>query len=705
MLPPPDLTPSKIHSDPTILLHSRAVNIRASNQYYLFYILKGLNVYPPAVGPFDGKWGAVFDDIDYFIITPNATMICMPPLGANREVYMRADYRYGHDDPLHWPQAYVEQFPHLACIRYIKPEPSDAFYPLYHRLTEYDFVECDSQAIVKGVGHLRRSTFLKLEKACQIIIESMSTVDATESVVRNMRGHMGMLELLTGRLHALPTSFSRVCLTFAETQHVVLELRALVEYMTIFKPRMDASGWDAPSFPVDKDLLGAFSNDATIVQRFFKAGIPVWRMVPMKDLAGTRVDALYPFVTSPITEEPCCLRLPSVFVGSSRDPTKYVKIQEFVTHSLRWVDPFAISSPIILSRSDVPLAVASSSSSRYSPYRKNAQPKSSNSNCLIDPQHPLLPPLVEPWCTALLSVDANTARCHACARPSPSNPTAIPRENQYAFPRPDIIATVKTDEKANSFLVSWLRLRIPLYARLTVTERVPANLYHQEWRTVLELGFLHTAGESGGQTTKRHKEVRKMMDGYLDDFPLYADNKVSTAFWKGKAYQSLTTEERQEICWELGKVNFRCEFRALHHRAASSSGPSISAFDLSRCFADGQHLPGQLDVGSANYGIAHHLWLERAPCIFAMKKVMRTWRGHPASLETVKPAGWTEEEFLDLEKQIASFYTDTFFLYFGRAPVLPRQLSHKTLDEYVPERRHRVTTTRSGIYLDAEELL
>ncbi len=85
-----------------------------------------------------------------------------------------------------------------------------------------------------------------------------------------------------------------------------------------------------------------------------------------------------------------------------------------------------------------------------------------------------------------------------------------------------------------------------------------------------------------------------------------------------------------------------------------------------------------------------------------MKKVMKTWQGHPASLETVKPAGWTEE-FLDLEKQITSFYADTFFLYFGRAPVLPRQLSHKTLDEYVPEHRHQVATTRSGIYLDAEE--
>lgn len=43
ILPPPDLMPSKIRSDPTILLHRHAVNIRMYNQYYTFYILKSLS--------------------------------------------------------------------------------------------------------------------------------------------------------------------------------------------------------------------------------------------------------------------------------------------------------------------------------------------------------------------------------------------------------------------------------------------------------------------------------------------------------------------------------------------------------------------------------------------------------------------------------------------------------------------------------------
>ncbi|KAK0435124.1 uncharacterized protein EV420DRAFT_1653431 [Desarmillaria tabescens] len=564
---PPDLTPSKIRSNPAILLHNGAANT--------------------SLGPFDGKWGTVFDNIDCFIITPNAGMICMPPMGTNREVYMRANYRYGHDDPLQWPQAYVEQFPHLACIRRIEPDPSDIFHPLYRSLTNYDFVECDPSAIVEGVGCLCRPTFLKLQKACHIIIESMDTVKANESVIRSMRGHLSMIEHLLERLHALPTSFSHVCLTFAETQRVAQELRAFVEYMTVFKPLMDAPEHDAPSLPVDEDLMGTFCNDATVVQRFFKASIPVWRIILMKDLGGTRIDALFPFVTSPITEEPCRLRLPSMFVGSLRDPKKYLKIQEFVMHSLQWIDPFALASPIILSRNDIPLAKATLSS-RFSPYnKKNTRPQPKR---LLDPQHLLLPPLVEPWRLALLAVDADPVHCHSCARPALSNPSANPRENQYAFPQPDIIATLNTEEKVDSFLVSWLRLHTPLYTRLTETECVLPNLYHQEWHTVLALGFLHMASEPSGQTnkaTKQCQEVSRMMDGYLDDFPLRADNDASTAFWKGKAYESLTDEERHEICWELTEVNFHCEFRALHCQATVNSGQITEVFELSQCFPYG----------------------------------------------------------------------------------------------------------------------
>ncbi|KAK0245020.1 hypothetical protein EDD85DRAFT_782991 [Armillaria nabsnona] len=309
--------------------------------------------------------------------------------------------------------------------------------------------------------------------------------------------------------------------------------------MTIFKPLMDSPETDAPAMPVDKGLMGAYIHDATVLQRFFKARIPVWHIVDMKDL------------------------------------------------------------PVIL------------------------------------------------------------------------------RESQYVFPRPDIIVTVNMEEKVNSYLVSWLHLQTPLFAHLTVTEQVPQNMYHQELQTVLVLGFLHLVGESGGLATRQWDNMRKIMKGYLQ-FPLHADNATLTVFWQGKAYKSLTTEECWEICWEMVEVNF-----------CLNASASAQTLDVWHCFSDGRQLPGQIDVGSANYGLAHHLWLHQALYIFAMKRLMKTWEGTscPAFLDIVKSTGWTKDEFLSLKNSIAAHYANTFFLYFGCTPVLPHQLAHQTLDMYVPEPR------------------
>ncbi|KAK0493604.1 hypothetical protein EDD18DRAFT_1356559 [Armillaria luteobubalina] len=298
-------------------------------------------------------------------------------------------------------------------------------------------------------------------------------------------------------------SYQRMCLCHAETQHVAHKLHALVQYMSQYKLLMDVPESDAPPMPVDDDLIGTFSNDTTTVQSFFKVSIPVWRVIPINDLPGVRVDNVCKFSNSPHPEEPSHLRLPTVFTGSSRDPRKYAKIHEFVTHSMCWVDPFALSSPIVKHRPDMPLIEVNTNKSRYSPYQKKQHIQSGASNHLQDLQHQLLPPIIELWHLALLAVDASPTQCHSCGRPSPENKNAIPHENQYAFPQPDIIAMLNTEQKVHSYLISWLQLRGPLFARLTIPELLPPNLYHQEWRTVLGMGFLHGDPASGTAAEKR----------------------------------------------------------------------------------------------------------------------------------------------------------------------------------------------------------
>ncbi|KAK0462144.1 hypothetical protein IW261DRAFT_1576491 [Armillaria novae-zelandiae] len=308
--------PSHLCSNPKLLTHRAAPSL--------------------PLRPFDGLYGTILDDLDMFVITPNANT-------------------YGFDDPLQWPQAFVPDYTHYACLCWHTPEVNDPLRPLYLGVTEYDWQEIDDFAIVTSLGRMRRSTFQKLQAGCKAVIETVAGVECSAVVTANMRGHIIMLERLLARLSDLPMSYQRMHLCHAETQHIARELHALVQYMTLYKPLMDAPESNAPPMPVDDGLVGAFSNDATTVQSFFKAGIPVWRIISIKELPGVHVDNVCEFSNSPHPEEPSRLRLPTIFTGSLRDPTKYKKIHEFVTHSMRWVDPFALSSPIVKYRADMPL--------------------------------------------------------------------------------------------------------------------------------------------------------------------------------------------------------------------------------------------------------------------------------------------------------------------------------------------------------------
>ena len=63
----------------------------------------------------DGVLGAVILDGQFFITTANAEYIPLPPFG-EREVKLRADSRYGDDDPIQWAQPYIAYHSHLAAI-------------------------------------------------------------------------------------------------------------------------------------------------------------------------------------------------------------------------------------------------------------------------------------------------------------------------------------------------------------------------------------------------------------------------------------------------------------------------------------------------------------------------------------------------------------------------------------------------------------
>ncbi len=90
--------------------------------------------------------------------------------------------------------------------------------------------------------------------------------------------------------------------------------------------------------------------------------------------------------------------------------------------------------------------------------------------------------------------------------------------------------------------------------------------------------------------------------------------------------------------------------------------------------------------------------------MFALRKLMKSWNGHqPDFVKGSKVSGYREDGFLMLERQVVAHYVDTFFLYFGQAPALPRNLRHVPMVPYISESRQQVATSQQGIYLDISE--
>lgn len=104
------------------------------------------------LGPFDGRVAAVVED--FVCTTPNQTRIFLPSM-RKAEVRLRADARYGPDDPTLWPQPWVERYCHLGAIPRKPDDPNDPLSIMWWDPTCDDFKSLDG-SLVDGIGELCR---------------------------------------------------------------------------------------------------------------------------------------------------------------------------------------------------------------------------------------------------------------------------------------------------------------------------------------------------------------------------------------------------------------------------------------------------------------------------------------------------------------------------------------------------------------------
>ncbi|KAK0498843.1 hypothetical protein EDD18DRAFT_1103310 [Armillaria luteobubalina] len=350
---------------------------------------------------------------------------------------------------------------------------------------------------------------------------------------------------------------------------------------------------------------------------------------------------------------------------------KYKAFQLFTQNHLRLPNPFALIPGEV--HSNPPLPEPEPSMSTHSkPY--NAPTHKTKSKMLNQLSqrglflsvivHPLLPPAILLWQAAVELTNSDCSRCYPEAR--------IAEANGYIFPCPDIFASMQDERKALKLIKAWLCLRPLLLARVSCSSYLAQPIAYQSWRVILNLDCLMKNASSGNSGSPRSMPTKAgkhrdqaidFLQGCASELRIDANFNVGQVVWRGIELEMLMDDHCREIVWELAELNFRFEFLALDARAAMN-GRNYEL--LLHCLPYGLTMAFvAVDIGSANHGLGHPTWWQRAPYVFPLMNAMRSWRACPNLIQQ-KKTSYMKEEFDEMERCTILFYVDSFFCFFGR---------------------------------------
>jgi hypothetical protein len=649
------------------------------------------------------------DDGKLVVYSPNMNYVWYPPIGENRTMKIRSDGRYADDDFLCWPQMYNEKRPHLP---FILRRPSTAGHSLdiIWWTPSLDSYVVSAQDVLTGVGLLNslwidqlRSAIDALKARHKIYERSTRGASVTPLVVE--------LEDALARLELLPGTFSQVQFAVAHLQRVFLELTAWLDYSFIYYPMMIGTALPATSFA---NVVGIFIKPGPAVQQYLRAGVPLWIVHTSKKLPHTRIDALvnprcaHEYVPVADASPP----FPPFFTGLSTSEDKHTAYARFAHRFMGLANPLEMNS--VDSNIQVPLSstarVHSSTNApapatsrgmkgkrpcefklaHFLPYLivlrsftdPNHKPNQKQHDAVSFPgrnkfeelQHCLLPPVMPSWGNSLQTVNRNSAL----------RSTDSPYMG-YVFPDPALFVSVQNEQKTITYLKNWLRYRPAFIYRVSSATSSARPLSTQTWRTFLfSASFTENKNSTDSAFQKRRNEIMDILEGCLhgDGVGINVDPLTEADFKFCDATVSLNPPldqwAVQPIFWELYELNFRFELLALdaHLTRTQNKTPQSRQQLIKKCF------PGRSllvpDINHSMNGLTATNWKYRIPYLLAFWKVLKTWADCPEALKNIVPKGegdYAEEEILTLERQLAQFYTQSFFNTFGRAAVVPHRLN------------------------------
>ncbi|KAJ7216990.1 hypothetical protein GGX14DRAFT_561504 [Mycena pura] len=655
-----------------------------------------------SLGPFDGKVAALARiSGDYCFITTHADYVpAVPSLQLSHAVFLRADMRYGTDDPTLWPQQWTEAYCHLPAIPAKNSRPE--LDVMWWDPSPHDFIV--GSAVTRGLGRLHHrcmGRFLPpitdLVERCQVLMRT------SKAPLSPLFGQLiNNILLWTEQLQTLPTKYTKMVFGVTSLQRAVLELTALYDYTTIYRPRMLDYNAAAPAGTPIANCVGAFTTVPTVAQQLWAARLPVWFIRPTYIFDSENILAVVE-LQQPAFSVPDerYEQTPGVVYSGNSTSAKIEAIHHAAVHMPWYRDPFetdtqirrqspspqpAAPIPTISSTTcSVPsgsIPVASSSNNqaaRYSPYpsqapQKNATKTHSGSKSHRKAQkakHPTkiardkfkhlevdeMPPAISSWADALAEVDQSVIPL--------TNNLADPR---YVLPDPAIFVNT-TPERRRRYVHHWQLLSDGFIFMLSQSDS-PQLMSAQHWRDILD-GLTKQRGVPGSKSYRRSTDLADRIRPALEASSMADIEGLPVPLELVPEYSH---DQIREIVWQVAETNFRFEFCALDRRASKRDRLD----DVKNCFAG--HMLIGVPLGMSQCGWAAPAIEERHRYVKRTATLMLDWvtkSDRPGIIRRVAvPVPWSPSQMQELETAVCRYYTQAFWEYFSRAAVVPLRLDH-----------------------------
>jgi hypothetical protein len=562
------------------------------------------------------------------------------------------------------------------------------------------------------------------------------------STIANMRFYEASMRSTCTRLQDCPMTFRDVVGQVAEFQRLALDLLGMLDYMDIFHHRTIDYSCGHPS--ADSTRMGCFTSNPEVAHRLFLAALPVWLIrfdyslpptikiksvvaytPPSKDIVvddwhnqsgnacpypvlhhGTsgadrhkasrqlgRAFADLPDLEPPVIDSSIGKATPST--SSSTGSSRPAPCKSFMADFAFRVLTTTISDPQHTrgkknknpsTHRDIHVNLSGGNNSQTNP--------GANRDKWEDVASDLIPPDIPFWTTALRTVDRNRARIRL----------DLPVQDKgYAFPDPNSLAALPPDKQAQK-LCAWLSLRGATCAGVfTQAGRKPPTGSGAIWRVATDWNQIAMIpdhpdypainNDKKSKAAKLRHAVKhlfgeKLLAKLRGDVEIVEWHEVELQV-RDHAIVDLDHKIVKEIIWELFEHNFRYEIVALDMAAAPSKWLDDESAvarkeKISMVFGlDGKFVIWSDPFPRRNTGLQANNISDRLPCLENLREVQNAWPNVPSNLRgaSFSHVSCSGKQIEDLERDVAKFYCQTFFDYFGRPPIVPHRIPHHADDE------------------------